>query len=186
MTTQPPPSASQGLERIAAKSVATPPHGCVLWVGAVGDDGYGRMVVTANGAERTVRPHRYAYELQHGALPAGRVPMHSCDETLCVALDHLSDGTQRTNLAQMAARGRSAGRYHSGLGDARGPAGRARAIRDALAAGWDSEAFTRAVLAGDVRRLVREALLRGYDPDTYVAAVIESDPSRAQLTLPLI
>ena len=74
--------------------------------------------------------------------------LHSCDEAGCVALEHLRVGTQAQNMAQMHRSGRGRRGYTSVV-DLRGPAGRARAIRAALAGGWDQTAFTAAVTAGN-------------------------------------
>ncbi len=68
--------------------------------------------------------------------------------TGCVAVGHLSVGTPALNVAQMHHRGRSY-RRHTSIVDLRGPAGRARAIRAALAGGWDQAAFLVAVAVGD-------------------------------------
>ena len=52
----------------------------------------------------------------------------------------------------MARRGRTANQWARGWGDGRGPGGRARAIRAALANGYDKATLAAAVAAGDVRR----------------------------------
>jgi hypothetical protein len=51
-------------------------------------------------------------------------------------------------MAQMHARGRGR-RRHTAATDLRGPAGRARALRAALANGWDPDALAAALAAGD-------------------------------------
>jgi hypothetical protein len=144
-----PPSAEVELVRFLAKVVVDPrPGGCAHWVGAIGDDGYGRFQAGTRPAARTVRPHAWVFERATGMRPVRLRLLHSCDETGCVALEHLTVGTQAENVAQMHRRGRG-WRRHTGTADLRGPAGRARAIRAALAAGWDEAAFTAAVAAGD-------------------------------------
>ena len=145
----PPRPADVELARFAAKVVGDPrPGGCAHWVGAIGDDGYGRFQAGTGPSARTVRPHLWVFEAAHGVRPV-RVPvLHGCDETGCVALEHLTVGTQAQNMAQMHARGRR-GRRHASAVDLRGPAGRARAIRTALTDGWDEARFTAAVAAGD-------------------------------------
>jgi hypothetical protein len=65
-----------------------------------------------------------------------------------VALEHLVVGTLAQNAAEMHRRGRGR-RRHTGRSDLRGAAGRPRAIRAALADGWDPAAFATAVAAGD-------------------------------------
>lgn len=169
---------------VHARSVLVP-HGCRFWMSALTSDGYAKAVVTAEGRERTVRVHRWLYEQTVGPdpLPASTVTAHSCNESLCVEVTHLSGATQRTNLAQMAAQGRSAGRAHHGRADTRGPLGRAQAIQAALRDGLDPPALAAAMREGDPRPLVRQALAGGYDADAYLAAVEASDPSAAQLPL---
>lgn len=78
--------------------------------------------------------------------------MHTCDETSCVRPLHLYPGSQAADLAQMARRGRSAGRYHRGLSTLRGAGGRARAIRAALCDGYNPGALQVAMLAGEPLR----------------------------------
>ena len=132
------------LGRFRAKVVPT--SGCVYWVGAISDDGYGRFTLPGN---RCVRPHVFAWEFVNGPVPAGHVVLHACDEPLCVRLDHLSIGTQAQNLADMAARGRGAGPGRRGRGDTRGAHGRSLAIRAALRGGFDADALAAAIAAGD-------------------------------------
>jgi hypothetical protein len=64
-------------------------------------------------------------------------------------------GTRAQNMAQMHRRGRG-WRRCTARTDLRGPAGWARAIRAALADGWNVSAFATAVAAGDpfTRQLV--------------------------------
>lgn len=137
------------LARFRVKVVVDPrPGGCHHWVGAIGDDGYGRFQAGSGPGARTVRPHVRVFELTSGLRPVGVPLLHSCDETGCVAVDHLTVGTQALNVAQMHHRGRGY-RRHTAAVDLRGTAGRARAIRAALVDGWDQAAFQAAVAAGD-------------------------------------
>jgi hypothetical protein len=89
------------------------------------------------------------------------VLLHSCDETLCVALEHLSVGTQKVNQEQMSRRNRGAGPWHRGVADTRGAYGRALAIRKALAGGWDGDRLAAAKAAGDPHR--DQLVLPGFD-----------------------
>jgi len=137
------------LARFRVKVVLDPrPGGCHHWVGAIGDDGYGRFQAGSGPAARTVRPHVRIFELTCGLRPVAVPLLHSCDETGCVAVDHLTVGTQALNVAQVHHRGRGH-RRHTATVDVRGAAGRARAIRAALSDGWDEAAFTAAIAAGD-------------------------------------
>lgn len=61
--------------------------GCWLWLAGVGSDGYGKFLA-AKG--RTVRAHRFAFELVNGSIPDGLVVRHTCDTPLCVLhVDHV-------------------------------------------------------------------------------------------------
>ena len=135
------------LARFDAKVVVTPR--CHYWVGAISDDGYGRFTLPGNTC---VRPHVWRWERACGPVPPGRVVLHSCDEPLCVRLDHLSVGTQSQNLADMAARGRGAGPGRRGRADTRGAHGRSLAIREALRGGYDPPTLAAALAAGDPDR----------------------------------
>lgn len=136
--------------RFEAKVIRTP--GCAWWRGALGEDGYGRFAIGAGPAARTVTAHRWVWEHDLGPLPCHRQLRHSCDETNCVRLDHLLPGTHLHNMSDMVARGRQGGCHHHGHADTRGPAGRARAIRAALADGYHPDRLTAAMLAGDPHR----------------------------------
>ncbi len=136
--------------KVLALIVRTPT--CWFLVGSLSDDGYPTMQLGSGSTPRTVRVHRHVCELQWGRLGDTEKALHTCDETSCVRPLHLHPGSQAANLAQMARRGRSAGRYHRGLADLRGAGGRARAIRAALSDGYNPGALQAAMLAGDPRR----------------------------------
>src|SRR4029077_8034614 len=74
------------------------PSGCWLWTGD-GDRLYGRLRLQSlhgqKGAEVLV--HRYAWELHHGAIPAGMLVCHRCDVPRCVNPSHLLLGTYQDN-----------------------------------------------------------------------------------------
>lgn len=145
------------LDRFFAKVVVDPrPGGCSYWIGAIADDGYGRVQAAIGVGSPTVAAHTFLWELRHGPVPAGKRLLHRCDETSCVDDTHLEAGTQSENIRQMIRRGRSPRRGHAGNTDTRGAARRARAIAAALRNGWDEAAYTAAVAGGDPHRRQHE------------------------------
>lgn len=76
--------------------------GCHVWTGAKTDKGYGLIEV----AGKTRRAHRVAYETFKGAIPAGLLILHRCDNPSCVNPEHLRAGTQAENMQEMVAKGR--------------------------------------------------------------------------------
>lgn len=127
------------IERFWAKVVRGPGAACWVWIGAVGDDGYGSFsirrpvfdevtgcaAVDAVSGRAVVREHvvsapRYALAAVHAVvLGPGVVAEHAvCDEPICVrvhpgtvddGLAHVVISTQRENLATMGRRGRGGG-----------------------------------------------------------------------------
>lgn len=54
---------------------------CWLWVGAIGDDGYGRYwTQTETGTQRMLRAHRAAAEIIHGHTLTHGYDQHQVDE----------------------------------------------------------------------------------------------------------
>lgn len=76
---------------------------CQEWLGQRKANGYG---VFNWGAPMLA--HRAAWALFIGAIPAGMVVMHTCDNPPCVRLGHLRLGRQAENVADMVRKGRSA------------------------------------------------------------------------------
>lgn len=77
---------------------------CWLWQAATNSRGYGRFGI----GSRTVKAHRFAYELVNGPIPEGLHILHSCDHPGCVRPDHLRAGTHQENMADMVSKGRQA------------------------------------------------------------------------------
>jgi hypothetical protein len=77
---------------------------CWPWKRAKNTSGYGNHY---RGGQ--VLAHRFAYELTHGAIPAGLYVLHSCDNPPCCNPAHLSVGTQAENIKQRVLRCRSRG-----------------------------------------------------------------------------
>lgn len=80
------------------QQVVRTPSGCLEFTGCKDDNGYGRI---NNGRGKLVRLHRAVWEREHGAIPAGMVVMHLCDNRACIRLSHLVLGTQAQNIADM-------------------------------------------------------------------------------------
>jgi len=107
---------------------------CDIWAGAVGSDGYGRFSITNPGdGDRMLTPHQVGARLGFGPLPVDCTLMHDCEVRLCCspAPGHVRIATQKENMRQAVARGRSRG-PRPGLVDTRGVVGASRAIQAAI------------------------------------------------------
>lgn len=80
--------------RFWSKIDMIPESTCWHWSGLVGGDGYGKFSV----GQRTVRAHRFSYELHYGKIPEGMVIAHRCDVPLCCRPEHLMACTQAENI----------------------------------------------------------------------------------------
>jgi hypothetical protein len=58
---------------------------CWPWLAGRFLDGYGAFRVD----DRTVRPHRMVWQMEHGEVPAGFYVKHKCGSRLCCNLTHL-------------------------------------------------------------------------------------------------
>ena len=107
---------------------------CHIWAGAIGSDGYGRFSITnpQDGA-RMLTPHQVGARLGFGPLPVDCTLMHDCEVRLCcsTAPGHVRIATQKENMRQAVARGRSRG-PRPGLVDTRGVVGASRAVQAAI------------------------------------------------------
>jgi hypothetical protein len=71
----------------------------------MGGTTFGYGIFSAEG--KSVRAHRYAWEMVHGPIPRGLFACHRCDNRKCVNPDHLFLGTSRDNMHDMIAKGRA-------------------------------------------------------------------------------
>ena|ERR1017187_3248789 len=68
---------------------------CWIWKGSKLPKGYGQFVITNRS---TVKAHRFAYEIENGPIPKGRLCCHHCDRPDCVRSEHLFLGTDKDNI----------------------------------------------------------------------------------------
>ena len=99
------------LVRRRMASVSPGPGGCTEWPGAQAGPGhkegkgYGIVGRTQKGPERV---NRVVLEAKLGRpLRPGMYACHTCDNPPCCAEDHLFEGTQKQNLLDAVAKGRT-------------------------------------------------------------------------------
>jgi hypothetical protein len=111
--------------------------GCWLWTASTCHWGYGQFRTGSHtdGTARTVRSHRYAWELTHGPIPTGMVVRHKCDVPACCNPNHLELGTHRDNAMDREVRGRGNQPRGAAHGRARLTPALATEMRAAYAAG---------------------------------------------------
>ena len=90
-------------DRIEAKVERIPEAGCWIWMGATQVRGYGEIL----SSNRKLLAHRASYEAFVGPIPKGMYVCHACDNVYCVNPNHLFLGTQKQNMQDMVAKGRS-------------------------------------------------------------------------------
>jgi len=159
-------------------------------MGSIGGDGYGKFWVPYPAGDRAehggrrgrvITPHAAASALVLGPLPEGSTHLHDCDVRICVstAPGHVRRGSQQENVRQAVARGYLRG-PRPGLADARGPAGAARAIQEAIrcaASGGerDPAALARVVAAVFAAGFPAVDVVPLFPEPVHVPAVVVSD-----------
>ena len=98
-------------ERFDEKYEIVEPGGCWVWMGCLGEGGYGQISVN----DKAVLAHRVSWELHVGKIPVGTgylgtCVLHRCDNPSCVRPDHLFLGSQADNIQDMMDKGRRAAR----------------------------------------------------------------------------
>ncbi len=77
---------------------------CWIWLGNIDLEGYGRVQFNL----KTVKAHRFSYEMFVGRIPDGLLVCHHCDNPSCVRPEHLFVGTQKDNHRDCEIKGRHA------------------------------------------------------------------------------
>lgn len=85
---------------------------CWLWTGYIERCGYGRLKIKVDGKWKMLQAHRVSWMLEKGEYPKYFI-LHKCDTRNCVRPDHLFEGTQLDNMADMTAKGRGNRRFRS-------------------------------------------------------------------------
>lgn len=91
------------LARLERRSNYEPNTGCILWSGATGEWGYGRM----GWKYHNRRVHCLAWASVHGEAADGLVVRRRCDTPQCLNVDHLELGTIAQNNQDAIDRGRT-------------------------------------------------------------------------------
>lgn len=98
------------VERFWEKVQIGRPDDCWQWLGAVKvPQGYG--VINVPGARRQLFAHRVSALVHFGMIGRRDLVCHTCDNRRCVNPAHLYLGDERTNGADMMARGRGSGQF---------------------------------------------------------------------------
>lgn len=77
---------------------------CWLWIGTKDRNGYGMAAM----GKRLVYAHRISYAMKYGEFDRKMCVLHACDVPACIRPEHLSLGTHKDNMRDMAQKGRAA------------------------------------------------------------------------------
>lgn len=98
------------LDRFWTKVVKRGPDDCWLWLAGKDKDGYGKFWYEG----KTIRAHRFSYELCYGLIPEEYGCFHDCDFPSCVNPHHLFSGLDQANVEDRVQKERSAKGEKSG------------------------------------------------------------------------
>jgi hypothetical protein len=76
---------------------------CTIWRGNFDSDGYADF---PNSLEMSRRVARAIWEMKYGPIPKGMYICHTCDNPSCIRLSHLFLDTPKSNMKDMAIKGR--------------------------------------------------------------------------------
>lgn len=82
-------------ERLDRLSIPEPNSGCILWLGALNNCGYG--LFQGGRGIGTKSAHRASYQARRGAIPPGLTIDHLCRNKACINVDHLEVVTHSVN-----------------------------------------------------------------------------------------
>lgn len=71
---------------------------CWLWTSATDSGGY---PIFSLPGHRSIRVHRYMWEMHNGAIPENMFICHTCDVRNCIRIDHLFVGSHDENMQDM-------------------------------------------------------------------------------------
>lgn len=96
------------ISQLLALRSALNTNGCVEWVGAKNDRGYGQIRCNLFGKRKAWYVHRLSWWVNRGEIPSSNICIcHSCDNPSCINPDHLFLGTKLDNHRDMVSKGRA-------------------------------------------------------------------------------
>lgn len=82
--------------------------GCYELKQHTNSSGYGNIGIYGQEQRKNLKIHRAIFEfLSESRIPENSVVMHKCDNPRCINMKHLSLGTAKENMQDMAKKGRS-------------------------------------------------------------------------------